>query len=73
MGKQAYGQQTENLNKAIASINQGHRQSLSALWKDRDFLGGPVVETVLPVQGAMSLIPGRGTEILQTTQHSRNK
>ena len=46
MGKQAYGQQTENLNKAIASINQGHRQSLSALWKDRDFPGGPVAKTL---------------------------
>ena len=26
----------------------------------RDFLGGPVVKTVLPMQGDMGLIPARG-------------
>ena len=35
MGNQAYGQETENLNEAAASVHQGHRQSSSALWKDK--------------------------------------
>ena len=37
------------------------------------FLGGPVVKTVLPLQGDVSSIPGQGTKILHVMRHGHKR
>ena len=39
----------------------------------RDILGGPVVQTVLPMPGHMGSIPGRGTRITYAKWHGKKK
>ena len=39
----------------------------------RDFLGGPVVKTMLPMPGDMGSIPGRGTRITYAKWHGQKK
>ena len=64
------------MSKAIKnelSRRERMRKKIKNKKETRDFPGGPVVKTLLPMKRGMGSIPGQGTKIPHTAQQKKKK